>query len=605
MFPASPLVKRLLPFLFSVLLVVLAAAARVWPLHLLGIKQSWLTFYPAVTFAALYGGFLPGIFTGVLSAVAVYYGWPLFSEHPFMTDFADNISLLVFLFNSALITTVAGFANRYALQKKQAYQQLKEANSQLHAINDHLPGSFIYQMKITKNGDIDLRYLSNGIKAYTNLTVQEIQHNPELLVQTIHEDDRAVYTAARAYANEHREKLNIDVRVKRTDGSIAWANIHSIPRLQTDGTVLWDGFFTDISKRKELEQQLRDSEAFLHETGKLTKTGAWLLDACTLDAKWTPEMYRMHEIPEGTKVAMHTSVDLYHPEDMERMERLMRKALVEGEGFRTEARKCTTSGRVFYALVTCHVIIEEGQVKALHGVLQDITERKRLERELEEQQLYNQRFITELVIHGYETEKRKIAFQLHEDINQLLVATKIQMEMAQKTHTSWPAQTDLSTTYLNTAIEKINNLFDMVDAPVFADLGFTQTLQKLIEEYQQRGTMQTEFIYDTHNWNDLSPKLMLLIYRIIQERLHCIATKQKAEHAYVHLKLEGLSIHLTIGFTGAQIIMDDQITNDLRILESRLAFYGGHYSMFLPTEQSRSLEVFLPLYAGLEPLHPN
>lgn len=592
-----PIRKRPSPYLLAILLVAFAAAVRIWPLHILDIKQAWLTFYPAVIFTALYGGLLPGFLTAMLSVLIICYGWPLLSAQPFIQDTADKVALFVFLFNSMLISVAGFFIIRYAQQKKKAVDQLKEANAKLRTINDHLPGSFIYQLQTNANGNLELSYLSNGVSAYSKLDVAEIGNNLQLLIETIVEEDRAAYYAARQYASQHNQTLNIDVRMTRVDGSTGWANIHSIPRIQDNGTVVWDGLFTDITKRKELEQQLTESEDFLNETGNLGKTGGWLLNARTLDAIWTAETYLMHELAEGSKVTMQTSLDFYHPNDYARIKALLQKALTLGEGFQTEAQKISATGRTFWVTLTCKPIIENGSIIALHGVLQDITERKMLEKELEQQQLYNQRLITEMVIQGYETEKSNIAFQLHEDINQLLVATKIHMEIAGKQHNDLETKLSLSTAYLNSAIEKINNLFDAVDAPVFTDIGFTQTLQALINDYRQHSSMQIVLICHQYNWNELPPKIMLLIYRIVSDRLQSIKLLQQAHRITIQLQVNNNLVQLSFNTqTKQNSLLIDVVNRDIQILESRLAFYNGSISITEPQPGTQHLHINLPLH---------
>ena len=45
----------------AVLLVVVAALLRLWPLQNMGTNLPYITFYPAVTIAALYGGRVSGV----------------------------------------------------------------------------------------------------------------------------------------------------------------------------------------------------------------------------------------------------------------------------------------------------------------------------------------------------------------------------------------------------------------------------------------------------------------------------------------------------------------------------------------------------------------
>lgn len=591
--------KKTSPYAAAILLVFLAVLLRIWPLNILGERLIWLTFYPAVTLAAFYGGFLPGFVCALLSIATIYYGWPLLSPKPFIADFADRIGMLVFLGTSTLIAAIGGLNKRLLHAKKTAYQLLKSANEQLLTINDHLPGSFVYQMEFKQDGQKHLRYLSKGINHYLSVSLKEIQNNPDLMLGIIHEEDLPRYHVARQIANEHNEMLNIDVRMKRADNTEGWININSIPH-QEDGTVLWDGLVTDITKWKQLEQRLKESEAFLQETGKLAKIGGWLLNTATMEVYLTPEVYHMQNLPEGSKVTLETGLATYHPADRDHMEALLKKALNQGEGFATEARKITATGRLFWAAVICSPVIENGKITALHGVIQDITKRKELEEKLEQEHLYSQRLITELVINDYETEKSAIAYELHEDINQLLVATKMHIENLADNSGDPQTKIRLTKEYLNTAIEKINHLFDSVNAPTFTDLGFVNTMQSLIDVYNGKAGMHIRFTCsDVYKWDELPHNMQLLIYRVLSDRLHCIKHKQKAHSVDISLMAKDHTIQLAIGIKADNVVVNDEkIALDLRILESRLGFYGGRYSISYPEKNSRILEITLPIHSS-------
>ena len=76
--------------------IILAAALRVWPLSILGGRIVWLTFYPAVTVAAAYGGFSADLLAAVLSIVTAVFFCPLLVSDPFIKDFADWLGLAFF-----------------------------------------------------------------------------------------------------------------------------------------------------------------------------------------------------------------------------------------------------------------------------------------------------------------------------------------------------------------------------------------------------------------------------------------------------------------------------------------------------------------------------
>ena len=115
-------------FLVAAVLVVLAAALRLWPLQILGLRVPWLTFYPAVMVAAIQGGACIGLLAALLSCVIIYSFWPLLVSTPFIRDFADWLGMAVFFFNCAMISVVAEVMRRAQTRARVAKEAAETAN---------------------------------------------------------------------------------------------------------------------------------------------------------------------------------------------------------------------------------------------------------------------------------------------------------------------------------------------------------------------------------------------------------------------------------------------------------------------------------------------
>src|SRR5208283_2566434 len=81
----------------GVLAAVLAAAIRLQFLEVLELRAAFLTFYPAVAIAALYGGLEAGLTATAVSAVLADYFWVEPVGSFAITNPADLISVGIFL----------------------------------------------------------------------------------------------------------------------------------------------------------------------------------------------------------------------------------------------------------------------------------------------------------------------------------------------------------------------------------------------------------------------------------------------------------------------------------------------------------------------------
>lgn len=119
-------IKWLLPYIVTIALIAIAVGLRIWPLGGLGLRLVWLTFYPAVMAASLYGGFSAGVF-GTFLTVAVILVWSPTGE-PFIRDAADWLGVGVFCFNGILISAMGGMTLRAQARAAAAKKQAEEAN---------------------------------------------------------------------------------------------------------------------------------------------------------------------------------------------------------------------------------------------------------------------------------------------------------------------------------------------------------------------------------------------------------------------------------------------------------------------------------------------
>ncbi len=111
----------------GVLVAVIAAAIRLQFLQVLEVRAAYLTFYPAVAVAALYGGMSAGLVATIVSAALADYFWIEPVGQFAITNSADLISMVVFLSSCALISYLAEAAYRAQARAHKAEEQSRLA----------------------------------------------------------------------------------------------------------------------------------------------------------------------------------------------------------------------------------------------------------------------------------------------------------------------------------------------------------------------------------------------------------------------------------------------------------------------------------------------
>jgi signal transduction histidine kinase len=115
-------------YLVAVALIAAAATLRVWPLKALGSRLVWLTFYPVVMIAAIYGGLAAGLLATGLACVTAFFLGPMLVGQPFIKDPADFLGMGVFVLTGAMISSVAEAMRRAQTRARQAQEKAENAN---------------------------------------------------------------------------------------------------------------------------------------------------------------------------------------------------------------------------------------------------------------------------------------------------------------------------------------------------------------------------------------------------------------------------------------------------------------------------------------------
>ena len=119
--------KRLwLRYVVAIGLIAVGVGLRIWPLGGLGLRIPYVTFYPAVMAAALYGGFNAGLLAAVLS-VLVVISWTSAGQ-PFLDDPGDYLGMAVFFVNCMIVSGISEAMHRARIRATETKEQAEAAN---------------------------------------------------------------------------------------------------------------------------------------------------------------------------------------------------------------------------------------------------------------------------------------------------------------------------------------------------------------------------------------------------------------------------------------------------------------------------------------------
>ncbi len=172
----------------------------------------------------------------------------------------------------------------------------------------------------------------------------------------------------------------LEMTAVRADGSEFPAEL-AITRIPLDGPPSFTGYLRDITERRESEEKLRRSEAFLAQGQSLTLTGSLWWDASTGETIWSDETFRVMELPKSIKPTLELALNRVHPEDLSLVREMVDRSTREGGNTDFETRLLMPNETVKHVHIVLQNIGQPGKPE-LVGAVTDISQRKRAEAEL-------------------------------------------------------------------------------------------------------------------------------------------------------------------------------------------------------------------------------
>ena len=353
----------------------------------------------------------------------------------------------------------------------------------------------------------------------------------------------------------------------------------------------------DITDTKNTEAQMVKMHERFTYAFNASSEAIWDLDLKT------DEIYRsdtFYKISGYSKVELASNLDWWfdkiHPEDKPRVKLNFRQTLQEcKKNWADEYRFQYADGSYRFISDKGFAIYENDLPVRLIGSIQDITERKKLELQLLNEQVKKQKLINQATIEAQEKERGMISAELHDNVNQLLMTARLHIGAA-KDNDNQTELLDKASAYLLEAVEEIRALSKRLNTSIVKAVGLEQSLLDICRNMKQFSDITVTTNIDHNVVDKLTQEQQLVIFRITQEQSNNIIKYSRASSANISVTEKDNQCCLHISDNGIGFDKDKQKASGIGFINifNRVDAYNGKVEIVTFPESGCTLNITIP-----------
>jgi PAS domain S-box-containing protein len=261
--------------------------------------------------------------------------------------------------------------------------------------------------------------------------------------------------------------------------------------------------------------------------------------------------------------------------------------------FKCEYRMITEDGRVIWIEDLVDVVREWGRRPTMHGFMTNISERKHAEAALAD--------LTRRLIDAQEEERKRIARELHDDLNQRVALISIELEQVAQSCSRNPSSLSTRLTSLKQKVSEISNEIHRMSYELHPSklehLGLVPALRSFCGELSRSRGIKIEF-HTGKVPETLNRDITLCVFRTAQEALQNASKHSGADKVVVTLNATEKQLELRIadegrGFTPTQEKMTEGL--GLTSMQERVRHVGGTFNVISAPARGTTVHVTIPI----------
>ena len=242
----------------------------------------------------------------------------------------------------------------------------------------------------------------------------------------------------------------------------------------------------------------------------------------------------------------------------------------------------------------------DGKAYRRIGYIKDMSKQIKLEERLEQEIQLRERQIAEATLEAKEIERSEIGKELHDNVNQLLGASRMYINLAKGGGNDIDMYLSRSSEYTLTAIEEIRKLTKGLTTDAIKAHGLCESIERVSRDTMEIYPVTISCSLDNYIENRVNDQFRKDTFRIVQEQLNNILKHAKATEVTINLSQKNKFIILSISDNGGGFdTFKKQKGIGIANIKSRAASYKGTADFISQPGQGCVLVVTFPVTDAL------
>lgn len=443
-------------------------------------------------------------------------------------------------------------------------------------------------------------YYSPLYKNMLGFTDEEFQNDAYEWHSRIHPDDlKKITSIDKLYEDHAITNHSVEYRLKNKSGEYMWILDRGMLLERTpDGQPLkLIGTHKNITEEKIREDNLIQSRQRFSSFMANTPTMTWIIDENAVFRYLNAPYLKAFNLTED-----HIGKSIYEIFPKHICDLFVEnnwKVWNSGSALETIEEGVGPDGKSQLYHIFKFPLESESGIRMLGGVALDITQKALLEKQLADEQEKKKREIIQAIMNAQEKERKELAYELHDNVNQILSSSRLMLEVAIEKPEISREFMHRSLGYLQDAVTELRKISHSLIPGTLRDISLEAAIEEVVQNINATRKLKITYRKEIGpSGKHILPEIQLAILRIVQEQCNNILKHANATEASISLNIDSQEILLLINDNGNGFdTVNTKKGLGLNNIFNRTAYYHGTIQLTSSVGNGCSLQIRIPLPA--------